>query len=67
MQFEPGTQFFDVEGLPVTVSEEGACRAWDYPEPRKFPLSSVYRNGMPISEEKFRQLVEHDRTANPRP
>ncbi|MFZ5558691.1 MAG: hypothetical protein ACOZDY_18580 [Pseudomonadota bacterium] len=55
--FPEGTKFFNVEGVPVSLTPEGVCKAWD-PEPRRFPLSSVYRNGTIITFEEFRADVD---------
>lgn len=56
--FPAGTEFFNVEGVPVSLTPTGVCRAWD-PGPRRFPLSSVYRNGSPVTFEQFREDVAY--------
>jgi hypothetical protein len=65
--FPPGVKLFDVEGVPVTVGKipgvEGLNVAWDFPEPRLFPMDSVLRNGTRLSVEAFRSLVSEARTA----
>lgn len=55
--FPDGTQFADVEGVPVTRTPTMVCTAWDYDEPRGFPIDSFLRNGELIDEERFRALV----------
>ena len=59
--FPPGVKLYDVEGVPVTVGKvpgvEGLNVAWDFPEPRLFPMDSVLRNGTRVSPEAFRRLV----------
>jgi len=56
MDFPPGTEFFDVEDIPVAFIPSFGYFAFD-PNKRPFPMSSVLRNGMRISEEEFRALV----------
>ncbi len=51
--YPPGVKLFDVEGVPVSVGKipgvEGLNLAWDFPEPRLFPMDSVLRNGTRLS------------------
>lgn len=63
-QFPKGTQFFDVEGVPVTIDQNRHVRAWDAPEPRWFPLSSVDHNGTIIPEAQFLAMVEIESIRN---
>lgn len=54
-------EFFNVEGIPVTIgSYKGApyCARWDEPVPRVFNPDSARRNGTPMLEEPFVDLVE---------
>lgn len=54
-------EFFNVEGIPVTIgSYKGApyCARWDEPVPRVFNPDSARRNGTPMLEEPFLDLVE---------
>jgi hypothetical protein len=57
----PRAEFFDVEGIPVSINEPLAgnlyAAAWDVSPPRKFPFESARRNGAPISAEEFARLV----------
>lgn len=58
--FPHGTEFLDVDGVPVTVFNDGACYAWDMREdddPRTFPLGAVTRDGDTIAETEFRAMV----------
>ena len=53
-------RFWDVEGVPVLEIEPATggldfC-AVDDAEPRRFPVSSVTRNGGVVSEERFAEL-----------
>lgn len=56
----PGTQLFEVEGVPVALEPAGeggaVARAFD-PSPRYFPVNAVVRNGVEISREAFDELV----------
>lgn len=64
VQFSADTQFFDVEGIPVTIGADGPgtpdlyCAAWDEKPPRKFDGVSALRNGAPISREAFERLAK---------
>jgi hypothetical protein len=61
--FAKETQFFDVEGLPVTIKagEKASpglyCACWDRYPPRTFGFDSAIRNGGLISEAAFRKLA----------
>ena len=57
-------EFFDVEGIPVTLGalpKLPYCAAWDVDPPRAFNPESARRNGAPISEGKFKALVLSER------
>lgn len=54
--FRRGTLFFDVVGVPVSVSMNSA-RAWEFGSSRRFPLETVLRHGRRISEARFRAAV----------
>ncbi len=58
--FPPGTEFRDVEGVPVVLMPlpDGGMRltAWD-PLPRGFSFISFERNGTPVKEADFRLAV----------
>ncbi len=61
--FAPKTEFFDVEGIPVTINAgpeatpNMLCAAWDKHAPRVFPYDSAVRNGALIPRLQFEQLV----------
>lgn len=61
-KFAPDTQFFDVEGIPVTVNAGPdatpgmAAAAWDTSPPRKFNADSAWRNGARITRDEFLAL-----------
>lgn len=58
--FPPGAELYDVEGIPVSIGAgvpPGLSLAWDVPSLRRFDPESARRNGAPVSEERFRQLV----------
>ena len=56
--FPPGTTFFNVEGVAVSVNPERTdATAWD-PAPRRVSLSALTRGWPPISEADFRALVK---------
>lgn len=63
IKFAARTEFFDVEGIPVTIGagEEATpsmyCAAWDVSPPRAFNGASARQNGAPISREAFEQLL----------
>lgn len=56
------TEYFDVEGVPVTRERLPDRRlrvlAWDVPDGRPFPWDSVFRNGTSVSKDEFDKLVE---------
>jgi hypothetical protein len=54
-----GTTFFDVAGIPVSLSPDGSeARAWDLSSgPRKFPVGSVDRSATPQGEAEFRATI----------
>ena len=56
-------EFFDVEGIPVSLGVDAAGRfsaAWDAVPPRAFPAESAYRSGALISETEFIQLLSRE-------
>jgi hypothetical protein len=66
-KFSPLTEFFDVEGIPVTVGAglpPSYGIAWEAPAPRSFPAESAHRNGAPIDESEFRALVASTQAAS---
>lgn len=59
-KFSPNAEFFDVEGIPVSLAAVPALPysvAWDAKPPRSFDPESARRNGAPIDESEFRALV----------
>ena len=58
-------EFFDVEGIPVSVGfvpgANKSSAAWDTDPPRSFDPGSAMRNGAPISEVRFWRLVQEAR------
>lgn len=59
-EFLPKTEFFDVEGIPVTIAAGGSvpyCARWDEDPPGKFDPESARRSGAPVSKDKFLALV----------
>jgi len=50
--FPVGTEFANVQGVPVSCTRNGICRAWD----RAFPIESFIYKGTMITEEGLRQL-----------
>lgn len=53
-------EFFDVEGIPVSLGASTAglySAAWDVIPPRLFDPESARRNGAPVSETEFIQLL----------
>lgn len=69
--FPDGSEFFDVEGVPVVLTRPPGkipvAMAHDPGKPpRPFPFGSVMRNGSPVDEARFRAIA--DLPANlPRP
>lgn len=57
MEVIPMAEFFDVEGIPVSLGNlpgvEISSAAWDVIPPRVFDPVSARRNGMPESVEDF--------------
>jgi hypothetical protein len=54
--------YFDTENVPVKVKKDAngyliEVIAFDKEHPRKFPYSSVLKNGSPISEKEFKRLI----------
>ena len=54
-------EFFDVEGIPVSLGNVPGVglgiAAWDVTPPRTFDPESARRNGTPISEADFIQML----------
>lgn len=53
-------EFFDVEGIPVSLGEPSAglySAAWDVVPPRDFNPESARRNGAPIPADEFARMV----------
>ena len=54
-------ELFDVEGIPVSLGNVPGdvpfCAAWDTDPPRKFSPESARRNGAPVSESRFKELI----------
>jgi hypothetical protein len=55
--FSEGTHFADVEGVPVSLTPDYECRAWDVPNGRRFNVTSFSHNGTLVTEERFRELA----------
>jgi len=56
-KFPEGTEFADVEGVPVSKTSGWVVIAWDVPGGRLFLIDSFLRNGRLISEATFRRQV----------
>jgi hypothetical protein len=54
--FPTGTEFADVQGVPVSCTPSGICRAWDRDADRYFPIESLIYNGTIVTEAVFREL-----------
>jgi hypothetical protein len=54
--FPAGTEFADVQGVPVSCTFNGVCRAWDRDPDRQFPIESLIYEGTIITEAEFREL-----------
>jgi hypothetical protein len=54
-----GTTFFDVQGIPVTLSSDGSeARAWDLSSgPRKIAVGSIDGNATSQDESAFRDTI----------
>ena len=63
IKFADRTEYFNVEGTPVTISAgidatPGMyCAAWDTTPPRHFDANSARDNGAPIKRDAFLALV----------
>ena len=62
VQFAADTEFYDVEGKPVTIDAGDQatwfyCACWDRDPPRSFCFDSAIRKGVLISEADFRKLA----------
>lgn len=56
-RFPDGTEFANALGVPVTVTPDGACIAWDGVAPRRFHYAS-FLSGVPLDEVTFRKMVQ---------
>jgi hypothetical protein len=58
--FPAGTKFFLCdEEIPISLTPDGVCKAWDTPGGRPFPVTSLARGRGPgIGEEDFRRIVK---------
>jgi hypothetical protein len=54
--FPAGTEFADVQGVPVSCTRSGICRAWDRDSDRTFPIECFIYKGTMITEADFREL-----------
>ena len=66
MKFSKDAEFFDVEGIPVSIGAGEKlpyCLAWDVSPPRPFDPDSAWRNGAPVSEDVFKRLIVLEKTA----
>src|SRR5450432_1186122 len=54
--FPAGTEFADVQGVPVSCTRNGICRAWDRDPDRHFSVESLVYKGMIVTEPAFREL-----------
>jgi hypothetical protein len=67
MKFSKDAEFFDVEGIPVSIGAGDSgpyCAAWDVSPPRPFDPDSARRNGAPVSEDQFKRLIVSEKTAS---
>ena len=67
MDFPDTTEFFNVEGIPVTIRNikgHPYSAAWDKPESRSFDPDSARRNGKPLSKEEFIDLLASSKAAS---
>lgn len=59
--FPAGTEFLDVDGIPVSLGNVPGspywATAWDGKPPRAFDLNSARRKGVAVSETQFRISV----------
>ena len=54
--FPTGTEFANVQGVPVSCTRNGICRAWDRDANRNFPIESFIYQGTIVTEAVFREL-----------
>lgn len=54
--FPTGTEFANVQGVPVSCTRNGICRAWDGDADRHFPIESFIYQGTIVTEGVFREL-----------
>ena len=54
--FPAGTEFADVQGVPVSCTRNGSCRAWDRNPDRHFSVESFIYKGLIVTEAAFREL-----------
>jgi hypothetical protein len=54
--FPTGTEFANVQGVPVSCTRNGICRAWDRDADRHFPIESFIYQGTIVTEAVFREL-----------
>jgi hypothetical protein len=66
-QFPQGTTFFNVKGVPVSLSPGMGCAAWDDEEARPFDADAAREDGVPITAEVFLDLVLRGASATGRP
>ena len=60
--FYARSQFFDVEGVPVSFGncdsdEVPVCAAWDVSPPRRFDAIAARQHGAAISQRRFHEMV----------
>lgn len=61
-------EFFDVEGLPVSIGAGHGlpyCACWDTYPPRPFDAASARRSGSPIALNAFEELIKQQGVGNP--
>ena len=54
--FPTGTEFANVQGVPVSCTRNGICREWDRDANRHFPIESFIYQGTIVTEAVFREL-----------
>ncbi len=67
MKFSKDAEFFDVEGIPVSIGAGDSgpyCAAWDVSPPRPFDPDSARRNGAPVSGDIFERLITSEKAAS---
>jgi hypothetical protein len=62
--FPAGTEFADVQGVPVSCTRNGICRAWDRNPDRHFSIESFVYKGMIVTEASFRELHRKRRASH---